>query len=255
MTNLAHFYDAIYLAPHLDDAALSCGGQIINQTRAGQRVLVVTVMAGDPPTDAENDYIRSLHARWELERDAAAQRRAEDSAACAILGADSLHWSLPDCIYRLHPATGAPLYVSDDDIFGDVHPAEQPLVNEIAQMLAALPAHAQCYAPLTVGHHVDHLLVTAAARLAFDDDLLCYEDYPYAQQPGKLAAVLGEPPVGWQPTVTALAESDLAAKIEAILAFRSQLSTFFTDRADLEQQVKGYAAKVGGERVWRRLRD
>jgi LmbE family N-acetylglucosaminyl deacetylase len=122
-------------------------------------------------------------------------------------------------------------------------------------LLAALPAHDQCYAPLTVGHHVDHLLVTAAARLAFDDDLLFYEDYPYAQQPGKLAAVLGEPPVGWQPTVTALAESDLAAKIEAILAFRSQLSTFFTDRADLEQQVKGYAAKVGGERVWRRLRD
>lgn len=252
MTNLAHFYDAIYLAPHLDDAALSCGGQIINRTRAGQRVLVVTVMAGDPPTDAENDYIRSLHARWELERDAAAQRRAEDSAACTILGADYLHWSIPDCIYRLNPADGRPMYVSDEDIFGDVHPAEQPLVNEIAQLLAALPAHAQCYAPLTVGHHVDHLLVTAAARLAFGDKLLCYEDYPYAQQAGKLAAVLGEPPAGWQPTVTALADAALNVKIEAILAFRSQFSTFFTDRADLEQQVKGYAALVGGERVWKR---
>lgn len=252
MTNLAHFYDAIYLAPHLDDAALSCGGQIINRTRAGQRVLVVTVMAGDPPTDAENDYIRSLHARWELERDAAAQRRAEDSAACTILGADYLHWSIPDCIYRLNPADGRPMYVSDEDIFGDVHPAEHPLVNEIAQLLAALPAHAQCYAPLTVGHHVDHLLVTAAARLAFGDKLLCYEDYPYAQQAGKLAAVLGEPPAGWQPTVTALADAALNVKIEAILAFRSQFSTFFTDRADLEQQVKGYAALVGGERVWKR---
>jgi LmbE family N-acetylglucosaminyl deacetylase len=252
MTNLAHFYDAIYLAPHLDDAALSCGGQILDRTRAGQRVLVVTVMAGDPPTDAENDYIRSLHARWELERDAAAQRRAEDSAACAILGADFLHWSIPDCIYRLHPATGAPLYVSDDDIFGDVHPAEAPLVNAIAQLLAALPAHTHCYAPLTVGHHVDHLLVTAAARLAFGDKLICYEDYPYAQQPGKLSAVLGEPPAGWQPSVTALSDAELNVKIEAILAFRSQLSTFFTDRADLERQVKGYAALVGGERVWRK---
>ena len=252
MTKLNTFYDAIFLAPHLDDAALSCGGQIASRTRAGQRVLIVTVMAGDPLTDAENDYIRSLHARWELERDAAAQRRAEDSAACAILGADFLHWPFPDCIYRLHPATGVPLYVSDDDIFGDVHPAEQPLVREIAQMLAALPAHGHCYAPLTVGHHVDHLLVTAAARLAFGDALSCYEDYPYAQQPGKLAAVLGAPPVGWRPTVTALTDADLAAKIEAILAFRSQISTFFTDRADLERQVKGYAARVGGERVWER---
>ena len=44
-----------------------------------------------------------------------------------------------------------------------------------------------------------------------------------------------------------------AAKIEAILAFRSQLSTFFTARADLERQVRGYAKRVGGERVWKRV--
>lgn len=250
MNHLADSYDAIYLAPHLDDAALSCGGQIASRTRAGQRVLIVTVMAGDPPTAVENDYIRSLHARWELERDAAAQRRAEDIAACAILGADYLHWSIPDCIYRLNPADGKPMYVSDDDIFGDVHPAEQPLVDAIVRLLQALPAHSHCYAPLTVGHHVDHLLVMEAARRAFGDHLLFYEDYPYAQQPGKLAAVIGEPPAKWAASIIALAETDLAAKLEAILAFRSQLSTFFTDRADLERQVKGYAAAVGGERVW-----
>lgn len=253
MTDLADFYTAIYLAPHLDDAALSCGGQIAALTRAGKRVLIVTVMAGDPPTAVENDYIRSLHARWELGRDAAAQRRAEDITACAILGADYLHWVIPDCIYRLNPADGAPLYVSDDDIFGDVHPAEQPLIDEIVRLLEALPEHSRCYAPLTVGHHVDHLLVAEAARRAFGDRLLFYEDYPYAQQPGKLAAVIGEPPLGWQPATVALTEADLAAKIEAILAFRSQLSTFFTDRADLERQVKGYAASVGGERVWRNV--
>ena len=246
-------YDAIFLAPHLDDAALSCGGQIAGLTRAGRRVLVVTVMAGDPPTDVENDYIRSLHSRWELERDATAQRRAEDRAACALLGADYLHWPFADCIYRLDPVAGQPLYLSDDDIFGDVHPAEQPLVAEIADLLRTLPAARQLYAPLTIGHHVDHLLVAEAARLAFGDDLLFYEDYPYAQQPGKLAAVIGEPPAGWQPTVAPLATADLAAKIEAILAFRSQLSTFFTARADLERQVRGYAKRVGGERVWKRV--
>ena len=254
MTQTATSYAAIYLAPHLDDAALSCGGQIARRTRAGERILIVTVMAGDPPTDVENDYIRSLHARWDLERDAAAQRRAEDSAACRILGADHLHWPIADCIYRLDPATGRPIYVSDDDIFGDVHPAEQPLVAEIAGLLRSLPAASQIYAPLTIGHHVDHLLVTEAAQQAFGGDLLFYEDYPYAQQPGKLAAVIGDPPDGWAPTVFALDAADLQAKIESILAFRSQLSTFFTDRADLERQVKGYAAQVGGERVWEKIK-
>ena len=42
-------------------------------------------------------------------------------------------------------------------------------------------------------------------------------------------------------------------KIEAILAYRSQISTFFTDRADLEQQVIGYANSIGGERIWKQL--
>jgi LmbE family N-acetylglucosaminyl deacetylase len=252
MTELASFYDAIYLSPHLDDAALSCGGQIAQRTRSGQRVLIVTVMAGDPQQDVENEYIRSLHERWALGRDAAAQRRSEDIAACAVLGADFLHWPLPDCIYRLHPVDGRPLYVSDDDIFGDVHPAEQPLVEQIVAWLKTLPAHGRCYAPLTVGHHVDHLLVTEAAQRAFGAALYFYEDYPYAQQPGKLSAVLDAAPTPWTPTVVSLTEVDLAAKIEAILAFRSQLSTFFTDRADLERQVRGYAASVGGERLWRK---
>ncbi len=250
MPQTATPFTAIYLAPHLDDAALSCGGQIARLTRTGQRVLIVTVMAGDPPTDVENDYIRSLHARWELERDAAALRRAEDIAACAILGAEYLHWPIADCIYRLDPATGRPIYVSDDDIFGDVQPAEQPLVAEIAGLLQRLPAAGQVYAPLTVGHHVDHLLVTAAAQIVFGADLRLYEDYPYVQQAGKLAAVIGDLPGRWAPTVVALDAADLDAKVEAILAFRSQLSTFFSDRSDLERQLKGYAERVGGERLW-----
>lgn len=244
-------YDALYLSPHLDDAALSCGGQIAQATRRGARVLIVTVMAGDPPVDAENDYIASLHARWELDRDAAAQRRAEDLAACALLGADALPLDVPDCIYRLDPASGAPLYVSDADIFGDIHPAEALLVARIAGLLRGLPAATQVYAPLTVGHHVDHLLVRAAAEQVWGDALRYYEDYPYAQQPGKLDAVLGDA-AGWRSTIIPLNAADLDAKCDAISAFRSQLSTFFAGRADLEAQVKGFAGKVGGERVWGR---
>jgi LmbE family N-acetylglucosaminyl deacetylase len=242
------YYDALYLSPHLDDAALSCGGQIAQATRCGARVLVVTVMAGDPPADAANDYITSLHTRWELGRDAASQRRAEDLAACALLGADALQLDVPDCIYRLDPITGAPLYVSDADIFGDIHPAEVVLVTRLAQRLRDLPAATTIYAPLTVGHHVDHLLVRAAAEQVWGDALRYYEDYPYAQQPGKLEAALAGG--AWCVTVIPLDVVALEAKCDAISAFRSQLSTFFADRADLEAQVKGYAARVGGERTY-----
>jgi LmbE family N-acetylglucosaminyl deacetylase len=255
-------YHAIYLSPHLDDAALSCGGQIFQRAAAGERILIVTITAGDPPRAALSDYAQSLQNRWELLTNATAARRAEDMAACAILGADWLHWQVPDCIYRLHPESGQPFYVSDPDIFGDVAPAERGLVALLAQQIRALPAHDRLYAPLTIGHHVDHLWTRAAAELAAElaaesaaervggEHLFYYEDYPYAQQPGALEQVIAAGASQWRATAIALDAAARKTKIDAILAFRSQLSTFWTDLADLERQVNGYADQVGGERNW-----
>jgi LmbE family N-acetylglucosaminyl deacetylase len=250
------FYDAIYLSPHLDDVTLSCGGQIFQATNAGQRVLIVTITAGDPPGSAVSGYAQSLHDRWALATDAVAARRAEDEAANAILGADTLHWALPDCIYRYHPTTGAPFYVSDPDIFGEVNPAELPVVATLSAQIAALPAHRQLYVPLTIGHHVDHQLTRLAAERAFPQAQLCYyEDYPYAQKPGALAQVIPPGDPTWQATTVPLMEAAIQAKIAAIAAFKSQFSTFFQDLADLERQIRTFTASVGGERLWRRGRE
>ena len=248
-------YDAIYLSPHLDDAALSCGGHIFQQTQAGQQVLIVTITAGDPAVSRVSEYAQSLHARWELLVDAVAARRAEDLAANRILGADTLHWTAPDCIYRYHPESGAPFYVSDPDIFGEVHPAERGLVNDLARQMAQLPAAQRIYTPLTIGHHVDHQLTRAAAELCFGvQRLTYYEDYPYAEKPGALAAVIPDEQRDWAATVIPLAEGDVLAKIEAIYAFKSQLSTFFDSRPHLEQRIRDFTKLVGGERVWRMIR-
>lgn len=249
------FYDAIYLSPHLDDVTLSCGGQVFQATSTGQRVLIVTITAGDPPA-AVSGYAQSLHDRWALVTDAVAARRAEDEVANAILGADTLHWSLPDCIYRYHPVTGAPFYVSDPDIFGAVNPAELPMVATLSEQIAALPTHRQLYVPLTLGHHVDHQLTRLAAEAAFAKTALCYyEDYPYAQKPGALATVIAASDPAWQATTVLLTEAAIQAKIAAIAAFKSQFSTFFQDMADLERQIRTFTASVGGERHWRQTGD
>ena len=246
-------YDSIYLSPHLDDAALSCGGQIFQQTAAGKRVLIVTITAGDPAVTTVSTYAQSLHARWELVVDAVAARRQEDIAANQILGAETLHWSVPDCIYRYDPDTGAPFYVSDPDIFGEVNPVETSLINQLAQQMVALPAANRVYAPLTIGHHVDHQLTRTAAELAFGvQQLVYYEDYPYAEQPGARERVIAVNQSQWHAEVMPLNEADVKAKIEAIFAFKSQLSTFFDSRQHLEQRVRDFTATVGGERVWQR---
>lgn len=238
----------IVLAAHLDDGVLSCGGQTYQRTQAGEGVLVATVMAGDAQRQASG-YAQSLRNRWALGESAEAVRRAEDAAACAILGAQHLHWPIPDCIYR-GGTDGAMYYQSDAEIFGPVHPGETGLVSDVVGLFRALPPAQQILAPLTVGNHVDHIFVRQAAEEVFGSRLVYYEDYPYAQKPGSVQALLDRTGSGWQATVYPLSDAALQAKIEAILAYRSQFSTFWTDRADLEGQVRGYAESVGGERVW-----
>lgn len=252
-------YQRIYLSPHLDDAALSCGGRIYQERQAGLSVLVLNLFAGDPPPDAlESPFAAALHTRWELDSDPVQARRAEDRRALALLDAAGLYWEWPDCIYRRHPATGQFLYHAEEHLNGPVHLAEGELVKTVAQRLAGLPLApgGRVYAPLAVGGHVDHRLTRQAVEDwgAPQGELLYYEDYPYAERLGAVEAALqgGD----WQDETVPLAEAAMAAKIAAIACYNSQISTFFSGLDEMAQRLRAYAASVGGaERYWRRGQD
>ncbi len=125
------------------------------------------------------------------------------------------------------------------------------MAQVIADQLRSLPPAGMLVAPLTVGHHVDHLLVRAAAELLAPQGLWYYEDYPYAQQPRALYRALGDENLRiWRPNTIDISAPSRQAKFDAIWAFRSQLSTFFTSRANMEQQVGSYMDQVRGERLW-----
>lgn len=244
-------YDYIYLSPHFDDAALSCGGQIYSWTKIGKSVLIVTIMAGHPPGSSLSDFVQSLHERWQLNADTVARRSAEDIAACRILGADHMHLEIPDCIYRVHPRTGDHLYALREEIFGAIHPAERGLVEEVKRRIRDLPKFDQLVAPLTVGNHVDHQVTRAAAERVLNDGIRYYEDYPYAREAGALDAVVGSNSTTWLPESIPLNGEDLRVKIDSIAAYVSQMSSFFADHEDLVDQVNEYSQEVGGERIWR----
>ncbi len=246
-------YDTLLLSPHLDDAILSCGGLIYEQTQRSESVLIVTLAAGEPQTDVRSVFAQFLHHNWGLSAsEAVAVRRAEDLEACRRVGADALHGSLPDCIYRLHPQEGQPLYSSNEAIFGAVHPAEQPLVTELAQFMATLPAAQRVLAPLTVGNHVDHQLVRAAAEQVWGDELTYYEDYPYVQHAPEALAALVQPPAAWRAGITPIGAAALAARIAATAAYRSQISTLFNSVEQMAEAIKAQVGATGGERFWRR---
>lgn len=243
--------NALYLSPHLDDIALSCGGQVFARTQAGERVLVVTTMAGEPPAGPLSAFAQSLHTRWELAADVVAARRAEDVAACQILGAEWQHWEVPDCVYRTD-GVGGWRYPDWTAVITTLHPTDKTLITHLAKRFRQLPAAATIIAPLGLGGHVDHRLVRRAAEQAFGDKVRYYEDYPYAREPGALDAVLPADRTGWQATTIPLTTADLAAKVAAIAAFESQVSSFFNGRGDISPQIHAYTTQVGGERLWHR---
>jgi LmbE family N-acetylglucosaminyl deacetylase len=251
-------YQRIYLSPHLDDAALSCGGLIYQERQAGLSVLVVTLMAGDAPPEAvalPTPILADLHTRWELELNPnpVAARRAEDRDALTILNADLLHWEWPECVYRRHPRTGEFLYPSEESLWHRVHPIEKSLPVQLAQQLADLPLaqEGRVYVPLTVGGHVDHHLVARAAQLwgAPHGEMVYYEEYPYAEHPEALRTVLGNGD-GWRAELIFLDDEALAAKTVAVACYHSQISTFFTGTDELAKRLRDYAAIAGGGQKW-----
>lgn len=244
-------YDAIYISPHLDDAALSCGGQIFLQTQRGERVLVVTVAAGEPTTEIRSTFAEFLHHNWGFDAsEAVRRRRAEDQTACRLLGAESLHWTLPDAIYRLDSQSEEPLYTSNDDIFGPLHPHEDPLIANVARFFSSLPAARRVVAPLTVGNHVDHQLTRIAAERVWGTSLRYFEDYPYVQRDPQALEQLLQPGHLWFSYLITLPQAALAARLEAIRAHASQISSLFNTVEQMESDVKQQVAHTGGERLW-----
>lgn len=244
--------DWIYLSPHLDDAVFSCGGRIALQVRAGLSVWVVTVFAGTPGSPL-SDYAQLLHAVWGLEgEDAPAVRRAEDREALALLGAMAIHWDFHDCIYRRAP-DGRFLYPDWASLWGPIAPEDAALTEALAQRLGTLPASAVWVVPLGAGRHVDHRHLRRTAEMT-GRACLYYEDYPYADDPNAVREALGEGE--WESEEVPLDEAVLEAKIAAARCYRSQISSFWADEADLAAHFRAYALRIGegrpAERYWYR---
>ena len=252
--------DWIYLSPHLDDVALSCGGLVKEQTLASDQTQVWTICAGDPPAQSVSGFAESLHDRWQIDQEPGDLRRCEDIASCQVMGAAYRHFTLPDCIYRLGPANtpqaGLPLYTSEESLWLPPHEAESNLLAELTQELRlAFPANCQIVCPLTLGGHVDHRLTRQAAENAASR-LWYYADYPYALKAEDALDELRQ--AGWQETTFPITEAGLQGWIQSIAEHRSQISTFWHQDARrripaidrMKESVRRYCIVQGGVRLW-----
>jgi LmbE family N-acetylglucosaminyl deacetylase len=266
LRHLPSHYTHVYLSPHLDDAALSCGGKIARQCAVGEQVLVVTLCTAAPHPDGPfSSLAEEFHHEWGLApAQVLATRLNEDAVALDLLGADGFAAGMLDAIYR------APtLYNSRATLFNAPSQAD-PLRPALAELLAALRMklpQATFYAPLGVGDHVDHQITGAVAAAHAGRPLAWYEDFPYAAREGALEARMAPLDHTLTPERIAI-DAVLERKIAAVLAYASQIAELAHSQLGraanvteapgiMAAAVTAYARQVGatdgvyGERIWR----
>ena len=223
----------LYLSPHFDDVALSCGGIIAQQRAAGERVVIATICAAAPNYAELSDFAAEQHQRWLARsqgQDPIALRRREDQAAAAQLRAELRFLNQLDAVYR-RGSDGVWLYDSEEAIFGPPHPADRDawLRAELEQ-LAQKMRPTVIYAPLAAGGHVDHRRVRAIAEdwVAQGRPVLFYEDYPYIEKLRSLWEALNAPVAGtWERLPQFLTKEQADVKIRAVRCYESQLDVLF----------------------------
>lgn len=236
----------IYLSPHFDDAVLSCGGLIWEQTHSGIAVEIWTVCAGNPPPGPTSDYAENMHKIWKTGTalETVELRRIEDRNAGRRVGALVQHLSIPDGIYR-RSDTGTLFY--PDNVFSEPNPRDIKLADNISeQLLERLTQYDTVVSPLALGGHVDHRITRMAAE-KLKRPLWYYADIPYLlRYPESLAPAVE----GMNNKNFFISAKGLSAWQGSIAAHASQISSLFEDENDMRQKIKEYSQNNGGLPLW-----
>lgn len=218
----------VVLSPHLDDGVLSLGAAIAESAGRAD-VEVVTVMAGDPRSDAApGPWDRA--AGFASAGEAAGARRAEDLAACERIGARPLWLPFAD---EQYPVTAPPEEVWEV-VRAHVEGADAVLIPG---------------APL---QHQDHrwLHDLLRAREVPAERVGLYLEQPYAAfrlRRGPAGRRWVPPPeIAW--VALPASRRSRRRKRSALRCYRSQLR-LLTSRPALPSRIDRYESARGGELV------
>jgi LmbE family N-acetylglucosaminyl deacetylase len=240
----------IFLSPHFDDAVYSCGGTLAVQVSNALHPLVITIFGGLPPQGLELSPF-AFQIQKEMgagNKDAASlveMRRQEDAKALDYLHADYLWLDYQDAIYRGNPA----YYTGDHALIrGEVHPLDMWIDKQLSQDLLALHQRlpdAVWYAPLGVGRHVDHQIVTSVADRLVQQGakVRFYEDFPYVLQEHALEERLDELSGGLEALYVEMSEM-LPQRVEAAYLYASQVNLNFGNKAKIQQSMTDYTYSI-----------
>jgi LmbE family N-acetylglucosaminyl deacetylase len=233
LTQSTH-YHSIFISPHLDDIAFSCGGTLWRLCQKN-RILVVNVFS---------DYGSKTTIR-----------RQEEENAARFFGYESLCLDLPD--FPLREWFGWSVLQRNRVLTEQ----DRRWADRIAGRLKALMRGIEyqwIYLPLGVGLHRDHQICFQAGVQAFSSvKALFYEDAPYALNPAALKkrcdTLAGS---SFWPELVEITDC-FENKMQGALYYQSQLRGCFGSEEDMRRRYREFHAieqSAKGslhERIWR----
>jgi LmbE family N-acetylglucosaminyl deacetylase len=244
-------YRHIFLSPHLDDIVYSCGGTLGMQVSSGIHPLVISVFAGAPAQNIQlGSFATQVTRSWGSSSTGVhglmETRRQEDRTALDYLQADYLWLDYQEAIFRGNP----PYYASEEQIIGgDVHLEDSEIDRDFAALLLDLQARlpdTAWYAPLGVGRHVDHQIVSSAADrlLEHGAKVYFYEDFPYAaRKENAVEERLNELGAEYEYALVEVSEM-MPLRLEASTIYASQIASNFGSVEGMQKLIDTYAHNI-----------
>ena len=226
---------ALFLSPHLDDAAFSCAGSLLILEAAGWDICHCTIFTASLPNPQGFALRCQTDKNIAPDVDYMALRRREDVAFAQIVGvSDVRHWDFAEAPHRGYESPAA--------LFAGVRGGDEvwkPIAEALADLVSELDP-SQVFAPQGLGSHADHLQVIAAVRDTVSDDLVCwYRDTPYAiREPNAKPSPLLPPDLTEQ--AMPLPEDILARKIAGACAYESQIGFQFGGPEEVSRKLREF---------------
>lgn len=245
----------VIFSPHNDDAFLSLAGLML-KWRKKESVRVIdlftrtayTIFTGrqikDPNNPKEGKLIEMITYL----------RKLEETAAAKTIGVEL---SFSD--YNDAPLRGHYDYSLISKVLWRIYNRpRKPIINEkVEEELAKnirgiISDHSEddCYFPLGIGGHVDHMMVARAAANHYHENgsqpVTFYEDQPYTayeteEDADVIAKTVERLGLGLKPKTMSI---DWQAKSKLLTLYGSQIKPRHIDH------LGAYCANLGGERIW-----
>ena len=226
----------LFLSPHLDDVAFSCGATVAKLARDG-RAVVATMFTASVAAPRGFALACQTDKGLSADVDYMAVRRAEDAEAAAALGAEAWWLDFPEAPHRGY-GSAAELFAGvklNDDIHESLTDRLEEFWEEVRPDWV--------FAPLGLGDHADHLqLIHSVCEFVSGDDTIWYRDAPYA-----IRNPAAEPsaPVAGRSGFALPIGAHLAAKLDACAAYRTQLAFQFGGEAAMREKLTAFAIDEG----------